>query len=432
MNIKNSIAVWLSIALWAPLSAQTYNITAFGAKADGKTINTVAIQKTIDAAAAKGGGTVWVPAGTFMTGGLRLRSNITLHLDNGARLLGSPDIKDYPNEHLLWGDSLRNMAITGKGIIDGNGLAFVNADWTAKPRPEPWMRFNNGENLTIRDVSFVRAPSHTLYFRGCDGLVIDAINILNETMIPNTDGLDISNTRNVRISNCRIEAGDDAICLKSSGEPNPKYLVENVVVTNCILKSDDAGLKLGTGSAHLTRNCLFSNCVIQNTRFGLALFMVEGGRIENYRFDNIIIQGQSRHRTEYPVYIDIDKKKEDSRYGQIDGIYFSNLVIETRGKILIGGQKEAMVENIVFDNVRMRIVKAVDLTDERKPKGNRFIPRWEESADFANENANVTIGNARDVLLRNFKITDDRSGVLRIPLQTINVQGIEQVDFKVE
>jgi polygalacturonase len=414
--------------------AQSYKITDFGAVGDAKILNTNAIQKSIDVCANNGGGTVLIPSGTFLCGEIALKSNVTLHLDNGAILLGSPDLKDYPiHKMLFWGENLKNFALTGMGTIDGNGKAFFNADWTPKPRPEPWIQIFDSENITLRDVHFINSPAHVLSFTQCDGINIDGISIINDMLAPNTDGIDVRNTRNVRIANCYIETGDDAICIKASMESyKPKYLTENILVTNCILKSDDAALKLGTGSAYLTRNCIFSNCVIQDTRFGIALFMIEGGKIENYQFNNIIIQGKSRHKTEYPIFIDIDKKKKEYSFGKIDGVQFNQITIETRGNILIGGQKSAMVENISFENVRMKIIDAVDLKKMKKPKGNKTVPYWEDSDDFANENAHITIGNAKNISLRNFVINDDKSGATREAIILKNTENIQKIDFQIK
>jgi polygalacturonase len=412
--------------------AQTFLITSYGAKGDGKTLNTPFIQKTINACAEAGGGTVWIPSGVFLCGAIELKSNITIHLDNGATLLGSPDLKDYPKRPVfIYGEQLRNVAFGGKGIIDGNGKAFFNDDWTHKARPEPWIKFYDSHQITFRDIQLLNSPAHVLDFTECDGVNIDGINISNDMRSPNTDGIDIRNTRNVRISNCYIETGDDAICLKTSYKSTaPKYFTENVVVNNCILKSDDAALKLGTGSAYLTRNCIFSNCVIQDTRFAIALFMEEGGRIENYQFNNIIIQGKSRHKTEYPIYIDIDKKKQEYSFGTIQGVRFNNITIETRGNILIGGQKSAWVEDIVLENIKLHIKNAVDLKDMKKPKGNKSVPRWADSDDFASENAHVMIGNARNITLRNFKIYDDKSGTTRQSLSLKNTENVQKQDFE--
>ncbi len=428
-HLKNVFLVFFSFLNLLFLNGQTYNVLNFGAKGDGTTLNTQALQKAIDQVADNGGGTLWIPAGTFLTGELVIKSNITLHLDNGAVLLGSPNIADYSKtKKLISGENIQNFALTGKGIINGNGQAFFTPDWQPKDRPEPWIKILGGENITFRDVKFINAPSHVLDVTNCDGVIFDGITIKNDARAPNTDGLDIRNSRNIRVANCHIETGDDAICLKSSkvktGEP--KYLCENIVVTNCIIKSDDAGLKLGTGSAYLTRNCVFSNCIIQDTRFAIALYMGEGGSIENYQFQNIVIQGKSRHPTDYPIFMDIDRKSAEFSYGKIKGISFSDMTIETRGNILIGGQKGSMVEDIVFDNVKMTFSETVDLSKMNKPRGNRFLKRLEGSEDFASQNAHISIGNAKNVVFRNSRLIDKKNGFKRPPFFIQNTEGVQK------
>jgi polygalacturonase len=415
-------------------TAQVFKITDFGAKPNGKFLNTKSIQKAIDQAAAQGGGTVWVPAGTFLTGEIEVKSNITLHLDNGAVLLGSPNMSDYPKfKHLLYGNNVTHFSMEGKGIVNGNGLSFFDSDFKVKgERPEPFIVLENGKNISIRDVRFINAPAHVLVFDKCDGVLIDGISIVNDLRSPNTDGIDITLTKNVRIANCYIETGDDAICLKSKidmqnvlGERNlTAQNVENVVVSNCILASDDAAFKLGTGSAAVTKNCIFSNCIVKNTRYGLAMFMIDGGLYENIQFDNIVIENMSQYKTEYPIFIDIDRRTATSPLGRIDGIRFSNLIIETRGNILIAGQKNALIENIALENITMKVKNAVDLRGLKKPKGNKTIPHWADSQDFSTQNAHITIANAKGITFKNFKLTDDKKGYKREAFFTENVSDL--------
>jgi polygalacturonase len=419
--------------------AQVYDITKFGAKGDAKFLNTNQIQKAINKASANGGGTVWIPAGTFLTGEIEVKSNISLHLDNGAMLLGSPDMKDYPTfKHLIYGNNLKNFSIEGKGTINGNGLSFFDKDFKVKTtRPEPFIVLENGENITVKDVNFINAPSHVLVFDKCNGVLVDGIMIKNDLRSPNTDGIDITLTKNVRIANCNIETGDDAICLKSKidmqnvlGDRNlTSQDVENVVVSNCVLASDDAAFKLGTGSAAVTKNCIFSNCIVKNTRYGLAMFMIDGGLYENILFDNIVIENMSQYKTEYPIFMDIDRRKADSPMGKINGIRFSNMIIETRGNIMITGQKNAIIENVSLENITLKIKNAVDLSSVKKPKGNKTIPYWADSQDFAKENAHITVANAKGITFKNFKIIDDKKGFQRQTIFTENVSDLIKEGF---
>ncbi|MEM1359999.1 MAG: glycosyl hydrolase family 28 protein, partial [Bacteroidota bacterium] len=336
-----------------PVHGDELIITDFGADASGAQLSTKAIQQALDQCEKQGGGVVIVPAGTFLTGTLFLPANLTLHLRAGARLLASTDLADYDPEHphLLYAKDARNIALTGTGTIDGQGDAFFDKrsssgeqrtqSWRARARPQPWLLFEDCERLRFRDLELINSPAHVLVLQRCRDVLVDAISIQNDPRSPNTDGIDITNSRDVRISNCRIITGDDAICLKSKTDT-----VENILVTNCYLNSDDAGIKFGTGTAVCIRDCRFNNLVIEDTRYGIALFMLDGGVNEHCTFDNITIRNGSRHQTEYPIFIDIDKRYPDRSLGKQRFLTFSNLKIFTRNKLLLAGQPEFPLENI--------------------------------------------------------------------------------------
>ena len=207
-----------------------FDITAYGAVAGGEQLCTEAIQKTIDACHQAGGGWVLVPAGTYRTGGIILKSNINLHLAENARLLGSANLEDYPikvpefksrtndlyvNRSILYAEKAKNISVTGHGIIDGNGRdpAFSRT-YPQKNRPFV-ARFVECNNLTIRDVSMLESANWTCHLLGCDQVMVDGLKIRNSVRA-NRDGLDIDSSRNVTIDNCRIFSQDDAIVLKST------------------------------------------------------------------------------------------------------------------------------------------------------------------------------------------------------------------------
>jgi len=233
------------------------NGIAFGAVPDDDALDTAALQAALDAAHAQGGGTVVLPAGTFDSGTLRLRSNVTLHLGPGATLRGSADLADYDPDHphLLYGKGVERVALTGTGRIDGQGRAFWREvegddDLVAGQDERPWrfVRFEQARDVLVRDLTFENSPSHTLYFYQSRGVRIAGVTIRNPKRGPNTDGIDLQGTSDVRISDCHIATGDDAICLKGNAG-----VTEHVTVTNCYLESDDAAIKFGTGSRHAIR-----------------------------------------------------------------------------------------------------------------------------------------------------------------------------------
>jgi polygalacturonase len=416
------------------LAAQVFNILDFGAKDDGLTLNTSAIQAAIKKCKAAGGGTVWVPAGRFLTGTIFLDSDIELHLSPGATLLGSTAMKDYDavHRHLIYAENAHNVSITGTGTIDGQGPAFYRGkenNFEAEIiRPVPWILFKNCRAIKVRDVNLIESPAHVLVLEDSDQAHIDGIRIYNAPNSPNTDGIDIKDTRNVLISNCDMSSGDDIICLKSEEDT-----VENVLVTNCILSSDDAALKMGTGSRAAIRNCQFSNITIRETRYGIALFMVDGGVYENCTFDNIIIETISRYNTEYPIYIDVDKRRAESKLGTVRDLLFSNIIIRSRGNVLVAGQKEAPLQSISFKNIRFQLTDVSDLSVlKKKPRGNKSFPTLPDMDDFSKVNGHFTFGHINGLYLDDISLLHpEKSTFSRKDLVLINTSDVYQNRFQV-
>jgi polygalacturonase len=291
--------------MW-PLSivpAQHYfNIRDYGAVGDGRTLNTAAIQKTIDSCATTGG-TVFIPPGTYLTGTLFLKSNVALHLDHGAMLLGSTNQDDYPItipgyrsytdnyvvRSLIYAEKAKHIAIVGSGIIDGQGRAFKDRRSENEPyRLRPYLiRMIECQDIKIKDITLRNSPMWVQHYLACDDVNIDGITVKSR-VAGNNDGIDIDSCHRVRIANCNISSGDDAIVLKSTSN----RVCQDVVVTNCILSSHCNAFKLGTESNGGFQNIIFSNCTIYDTRLSaIALEMVDGGLLEHVQVNNIVIDG---------------------------------------------------------------------------------------------------------------------------------------------
>ena len=314
------------------------SVRRFGARGDGKAIDSPAINKAIEFAAARGGGTVYVPPGTYLSYSIRLKSRITLHLEQGATLLAAstpfeglerggydapepmdPAIskfQDFGHSHwrnsLIWGDGLHDIAITGRGFIHGKGLA---RDWhdengvggSRKPGVgDKSIALRNCRNVLLRDFSVLQGGWFCLLATGVDNLVID-----NVTVDTNRDGFDIDCCRNVRVTNCTVNSPwDDGICPKSSFALGYARATENVTISNCYLSgsyemgSVIAGtwkrmpptfngtgrIKFGTESNGGFKNITISNCVFENSR-GIALETVDGGHLEDVTISNITMRG---------------------------------------------------------------------------------------------------------------------------------------------
>lgn len=364
-----------------------FSVRDQGAIGNGTTLDTAAIQRTIDACCAAGGGCVYFSPGVYLSGTIYLKDNVRLVLEANAVLRGSPNPKDYPPSprknvlgkpafvnppfsgggFLLYADGVRNASIEGRGTIDGQGSEFwfkeMLSPMVRKPmpnRPRAMIGIIKGQNLLFRDVTFVNSPCYTLWLMGCDNVNVDGITIRNPRNGPNTDGIDVDCCRDVRIANCSIDGGDDAIAIKSDagllGEDKP---CENVVVTNCTLASVPAcGIRVGYEGDAVIRNCTFSNLAIYDTNIGLDMVCVrpgdtiaKGTRCENITFDNIVMRNVDK-----AIYFWMGHEPGGPSQVCMKNIQVSNLIAQARFGSYIGGFSEKHAENIGLSNIRMILV----------------------------------------------------------------------------
>ena len=239
-----------------------FNVIEYGAKADGQTLDTKAIQKAIDECSQNGGGTVEFPAGTYLTGTIYLKNNVILHLQPGSKILGSRNIDDYPRykdtygtlgrSALIRGDELKNVGITGFGIIDGQGESYQGKE--VRPR---LLMFDRCKNVTVKGITLQHPGAWTQHYLKCDGVTIRDIKIYAHGG-ENNDMLDIDQCCNVIISGLIGDSDDDGITLKSIGE----CLVENVAISDCIIRTRTNAIKAGTESYGGFRDISITNCNI--------------------------------------------------------------------------------------------------------------------------------------------------------------------------
>lgn len=392
-----------------------FNILDFGAVPDGETLNTKAIQAAIDQALTQKG-TVIVPPGTFLTGGLTLGPNMALQLNKDAVLLASDNMVDYPHKTFISAPYADSLKISGSGTINGNGTAFFDEEWRFTERPQPWIVVSDAKGVSVTGIHFENSPSHTLNFDFCDGVSVDGISIENNPKSPNTDGIDIRNSRNVTISNCDIRTGDDAICLKNTskekvwydpkGNPRPR-IVENITVRDCYLESDDSALKLGTGSGHSTQSIVFDNITIRKTRYAIGLFMMDGGQYNDVLFKNIDAKTGARHDQEYGIFLGIHQRLQDSPVGEIDNIRFEDCKFATKGIFYLSGHPEQNISDIHLNDIQITFSGPLDNSKWKKPKGNKKIKQWPTTSDFVREKARFIVANADQIHIKNMSVRID-------------------------
>jgi len=374
------------------------NILDYGAVGDGKFLNTAAIQKTIDEVAESGGGKVTIPTGTFLSGSIVLKSNITLYLEQGAKLVASKDYNDFVStgwtpivgddipegkstfhfttvfrkerRAFIIADSVSNCAIEGDGVIDG-GHNFP-IEWPFDAKRTQLIFIRDSYNINISNLTLAFAENWSIHMVNCEGVNIHGLTIKNSRERITTDGIDIDGCRQVVISDCNIYAGDDCIVLRSS----EGHLCENIVVTNCIMTTTCAGIVIGSCATGDIRNATFSNCIIKETGRPLQLKSYEGATYENISFSNIIMdECGGINITMHPLH---DK---ESNMGIIRNISFNGLFYTGNGRIYMEAVEGYPLENISFSNVNWK------MTQKLKEKAGlpRGGPHAVHSADLSDE-----------------------------------------------
>ena len=403
-----------------------YDVQSYGAVGDGKTLETPAIQKAIDAAARDGGGTVRFPPGDYLSGMIRLKSHITLYLENGATLWASPDKADYEmvdagrladgNPYLLVADKSEYVSITGAGAIHGQGTADWNRrrdaprDWS--PEFFKWrigvMLFKDCKRVAINGITILYSQTWTIHLMRCEQVFLEGIAIHNNYYRSTTDGIDVHSCRDVHISNCNITAGDDCICLKTF----EGYPCENVVLNNCTLESVATAIKLGTGSHGDFRDIHVSNCTIRNSTVGIGLFIKDGGTAERITFSDISIGTiedvsqvrKSLKNSTYPIFVDIEKRTEGSPIGAIRDLTFRGIHIHSDNGSLIQGMRESLVENLVLRDITTRIEKPFDYGERRKHGGGSSNPKDDRRTIYARKLSYFTLANINGLVVDNLRV----------------------------
>jgi polygalacturonase len=361
----------------------TYNVKQYGAIGDGKNLDSKAINKAIDAAANAGGGRVFIPAGNYLSGSIRLKSNVALFLDQGATIIAAPvnAENDYDEEEntvntiyqdsghshfhnsLIWGENLHDVAILGQGTIWGKGLYhdYVKGKQTANKAIALYLC----RNVAINDITIAHGGWFGILATGVDNLTIN--NVKEDT---NRDGMDIDCCRNVHVSNCSVNSpNDDGICLKSTFALGFARATENVTITNCIVSGFNEGsfldgtyqrragarptgrIKLGTESNGGFKNIAISNCVFNYCR-GLALETVDGGLLEDVTIDNITM----RDIVNAPIFMRLASRMrgpDTAKIGELRRVIISNIVAyNVEDAILISGIPGHTINDIEIKNAK--------------------------------------------------------------------------------
>lgn len=447
-----------------PLSwAKTYDMKKLGADATGKKACTELINKTIEKAAQEGGGTLYFPAGDYLTATIEMKSNITLHVESGATIKFSDHFEDYlPFVKIRWEGTVMNtlspliyahdadnLTITGRGTFDGNGFKWWEWENGVKKvikenggtlpdnqknklqrmweeaneglevsdyykgslerrmfRP-PFVQFFECTNILIENVKFINSPFWTINPAFCDNVVIHGVTIKNPDKNPkgpNTDGINPTSCRNVRISDCFVSVGDDCITIKSGRDADGrKYgkACENITITNCVMLSGHGGVVIGSEMSGGVKRVTISNCVFDGTDAGIRLKASRGrgGVVEQIRVDNIVMRNIQRNAFIFDLFYDKTSKVEpvSERTPVFRNIHLSNITGREIKQIgYISGIEEMPVQNLSFNNINME-AKVGFIVDTAK---DIYFNNVEFSAE---KGAPWQFSNSENIILNNVR-----------------------------
>ena len=414
--LKHFLSVIMLLAVTTTALAERVDMKQAGAVTDGTTVNTRLINSTIERLAGEGGGTLFFPAGRYLTGPIRLKSNITLELEAGATLLFSTNFDDYlpfvEVRHegvmmksfcpLIYATDAENITIKGEGTLDGQGKAWwdeffkvlidlrdngkrdVNkyqplfekendvkkiASETNEDRHgsldrrffrPPFIQPIRCKNVRIEGVKIINSPFWTVNPEFCDNVTVDGVTIHNVDS-PNTDGINPESCRNVHISNCHISVGDDCITIKSGRDLQARNIgaaCENITVTNCTMLSGHGGVVIGSEMSGGVRRVTITNCVFEGTDRGIRLKSTRGrgGIVEDIRISNIVMKDIKKEALTFNLkYSRMPQEPKSERTPVFRNIHISGVtVVDVNVPIQIVGLEEAPISDIVLRDIQIK------------------------------------------------------------------------------
>jgi len=416
----------------SPMMA-VFNVKAYGATGKKQDSAGPAIQKAIDAAAAKGGGVVYLPPGEYTSGTLRLRSHVNIYIESGATLYASEDPADFDfqtaksKDALFFGEDVEDVSIGGRGTVDGQAKYYwaldtiersflhkklIVASGKSQMRSYPvgngtrtvyphliWM--GRCKNVSITGVSFVRSFSWTFAFYDCSRVVVDRVYLytsLKEAVW--ADGIDIVSCKDVSISNSTIITGDDCIVFVCGiDEWGPTSPCEHITVTNCRLSSASAAIKFSEGNNLVIRDIVINNCVIFDSNRGLTLQIATGGDISNVVISNITMDlrrfdwfwagdanafnFELRRQSEWN---DEPRKPGEPGPGSIHNVIIHDVIIHCQGESTIYGHPESWLSGVTFENIKFFISSNPDSPYDTAKNAISF--RWVKDLKLRNIEVN--------------------------------------------
>jgi hypothetical protein len=431
--------LWLALFAGRLTAAETgWSPENFGAKLDGTTDDRAALQSAIDAAYTAGGGTVVVPAGrTLLTGSFEIKSRVVLHLAPGSRILASTDPSAYEVPILVRATRAEDIAITGTGTIDGRARDFMAGETPDIFKVGPFrpriMLLEACRRVQLRDFTIRDSPMWTVHLAGCDTVLVRGLNILNGMKIPNSDGIDPDSSRNVTITDCHIESGDDCIVIKTSRQFAHYGPSENIVVSNCVLRTSSTALKIGTETVNDIRNVVFSNCIVRDSHRAVGIWLRDAGNIENVVVTNLVTETRLYPKIWWgageTIYVSAQARTPGGKIGTLRGLRFAHILARGEAGVFIQGSPECIPEDIRLEDVSVTLAKTT-----AAPSRHDIRPPDSLGVEESVEVAGFHLADVRDVTLHDCAVrwAPNAPASYGPALRTVRVTGLRNEGFRGE
>ena len=416
-----------------------FDVRDYGAVGDGQALDTAAIQRAIDEAAAAGpGAQVLVRGGKrYLIGALELKGAIDFHLADDAELFVSAEPEHYGGRAAITALGAHGLRLTGTGSINGRSREFmdhydeVGEWWKPKPFRPRLVVLTGCTDLEVRDITFTQAPSWTLHLMGCERVLVDRVNIRNELDVPNCDGIDPDHCRDVEIRNCRITCGDDAIVVKATRQGMAYGPSSKIRVKDCVLETQDSGVKIGTETTQDISDVRFERCEIKSCCRGLCIQLRDEGSVHDVEFREINFvsryfsdpwwgRGEGISLTAIP-------RTPETKPGTIHNVRIVNVTGRAENSVRISGSPQSRIRDVRLENV------AITLDRWTKYKGGLWDNRPTTAMPDIEPHGNpgYSIRHADNVTLQNCRLTwgENRPEYFTHAIEAENVTGFSHPDF---